>query len=132
MRHMIFRNQVKPDVPVPRGDLAKLIPAQVQAHCIDSCCVPAHMAACFVGKLQHESKGITCASAVCCSAASRTDGGGSNADIPVHVHPQRKGSSTVVIKLAQAKFPDALGMEMKEIRIASGRANAGTSDLPFP
>jgi hypothetical protein len=30
MRHMIFRNQVKPDVPVPRADLAKLFPAQVQ------------------------------------------------------------------------------------------------------
>jgi hypothetical protein len=30
MRHMVFRNQVKPDVPVPRADLAKLFPAQVQ------------------------------------------------------------------------------------------------------
>ena len=33
MRHMVFRNQVKPDVPVPRGDLAKLFPAQVQTSC---------------------------------------------------------------------------------------------------
>ena len=36
----------------------------------------------------------------------------------------------MVIKLAQAKFPDALGMEMKEIKIASARAAAGHHVLP--
>lgn len=30
MRFMIFRNEVKPGVPVPRGDLSKLFPAQVR------------------------------------------------------------------------------------------------------
>ena len=45
---------------------------------------------------------------------------------------QRKGSSTMVIKLAQAKIPDALGMEMKEIKIASARAAAGHHTHALP
>jgi hypothetical protein len=53
-------------------------------------------------------------------------------DAAACVHPQRKGSSTMVIKLAQAKFPDALGMEMKEIKIASARAAAGHHVLLLP
>ena len=42
MRHMVFRNQVKPDVPVPRADLAKLFPAQVQLqlHSNHTCAAP--------------------------------------------------------------------------------------------
>lgn len=68
MRFMIFRNETKPNVPVPRGDLTKLFPAH------------------------------------------------------------RKGASGMVIKMAQAKFPDALGMEMKEIKVASAKAPAGTDD----
>ncbi len=50
----------------------------------------------------------------------------------VCVRLQRKGSSTMVIKLAQAKFPDALGMEMKEIKIASARAAAGSACSSSP
>lgn len=57
---------------------------------------------------------------------------GSEGDAAVCVRPQRKGSSTMVIKLAQAKFPDALGMEMKEIKIASARASAGHHVLSYP
>lgn len=37
---------------------------------------------------------------------------------------QRRASAAMVVKLAQAKFPDALGMEMKEIKVASARAAA--------
>jgi hypothetical protein len=57
---------------------------------------------------------------------------GSEVDAAVCVRPQRKGSSTMVIKLAQAKFPDALGMEMKEVKIASVRASAGRHTPPLP
>lgn len=32
MRYMIFRNEVKPGVPVPRGDLTKLFPALVRVN----------------------------------------------------------------------------------------------------
>lgn len=38
---------------------------------------------------------------------------------------QRRASAAMVVKLAQAKFPDALGMEMKDIKVASARAAAG-------
>ena len=56
---------------------------------------------------------------------------GKNADVHGYVTPQRKGSSTMVIRLAQANFPDALGMEMKEIRIPSARTNAGALQVLY-
>lgn len=133
MRFMIFRNEVKPDVPVPRGELSKLFPTQV----CDCCHAP-------FGFLETEH-GLSCSSpddretdckpwrpddisadisSRLCTAPTVYVTFPTDAACGVGLM-QRKNAAPMIIKLAQAKFPDALGMEMKEVKVASARAPAG-------